>query len=215
MEACASSHHWRCWFAARGHTVRIIPAEFVKPFRPEGKNDAADAQAIAVAALQPTMRFAAIESVEQQAMLAWHSVREGWQQERTALMSRTRGLLAEFGLVIARSADRFVSALQLIEDVRLPDPVRAMLPEVREQLADLNLRLVRCDQQIATHARNSDVARRAGGEVLNNGRPVNDHVNRPGLRFHTTTRFNSRSARGPTMHQRTCLLSSLRICASV
>ena len=132
MEACASSHHWRCWFAARGHTVRIIPAEFVKPFRPEGKNDADDAQAIAVAALQPTMRFAAIESVEQQAMLAWHSVREGWQQERTALMSRTCGLLAEFGLVIARSADRFVSALQLIEDVRLPDPVRAMLVEVRE-----------------------------------------------------------------------------------
>jgi len=65
MEACASSHHWRCWFAARGHTVRIIPAEFVKPFRPEGKNDAADAQAIAVAARQPTMRFVAIESVEQ------------------------------------------------------------------------------------------------------------------------------------------------------
>ena len=62
----------------------------------------------------------------------WYSVREGWQQERTALMSRTRGLLAEFGVVIARSADRFVSALQLIEDVRLPDPVRAMLVEVRE-----------------------------------------------------------------------------------
>ncbi|WP_176332824.1 hypothetical protein [Caballeronia glathei] len=62
----------------------------------------------------------------------WYSVREGWQQERTALMNRTRELLAEFGVVIARSADRFVSALQLIEDVRLPDPVRAMLVEVRE-----------------------------------------------------------------------------------
>lgn len=162
MEACASSHHWGRWFAARGHTVRLILAGFVKPFRPEGKNDAADAQAIAVAARQPTMRFVAIESVEEQAMLAWHSVREGWQQERTALMNRTRGLLAEFGVVIARSSDRFVSALQLIEDVRLPDPVRAMLLEVREQLAGLNLRLVRCDKQIATHAKSSDVARRAG-----------------------------------------------------
>ena len=59
----------------------------------------------------------------------------------------------------ARSADRFLVALPtLIEDARLPDPVRAMLLEVREQLVALNLRLARCDQQIATHARNSDVA---------------------------------------------------------
>jgi len=65
MEACASSDHWGRWFAARGHAVRLFPVEFVKPFRPEGKNDTADAQAIAVAARQPTMRFVAIESVEQ------------------------------------------------------------------------------------------------------------------------------------------------------
>jgi transposase len=63
-------------------------------------------------------------------------VRNGWQEERTALLNRTRGLLAEFGVVIARSADRFFSALPiLIEDARLPDPVHAMLLEVREQLA--------------------------------------------------------------------------------
>jgi transposase len=169
MEACASSHHWGRWFAARGHTARLIPAEFVKPFRPGGKNDAADAEAIAIAARQPTMRFVAIKSIEQQAILAWHSVRNGWQEERTALMNRTRGLLAEFGVVIARSADRFFTALPiLIDDARLPDPVRAMLLEVREQLAALNLRLARCDQQIATHARSSDVARRAS-ELLGVG----------------------------------------------
>jgi transposase len=163
MEACGSSHHWARWFAARGHAARLIPAEFVKPFRPGGKNDAADAEAIAVAARQPTMRFVAIKSVEQQAILAWHSVRQGWQEERTALMNRTRGLLAEFGVVIARSADRLLSALPvLIEDAGLPDPVRAMLLEVREQLVALNLRLAGCDQQIAAHARCSDVARRAG-----------------------------------------------------
>jgi hypothetical protein len=115
------------------------------------------------------MRFVAIKSVEQQAILAWHSVRNGWQEECTALLNRTRGLLAEFGVVIARSADRFFSAFPiLIEDARLPDPVHATLLEVREQLAALNLRLARCDQQIATHARSSDVARRAG-ELLGVG----------------------------------------------
>jgi transposase len=85
MEACASSHHWGRWFAARGHVTRLIPAEFVKPFRPGGKNDTADAEATAVAARQPTMRFVAIKSVDQQAILAWHSVRQGWQEERTSL----------------------------------------------------------------------------------------------------------------------------------
>jgi transposase len=135
MEACGSSHHWGRWFAARGHTTRLIAAEFVKPFRLSGKNDAADAEAIAIAARQPTMRFVAIKSIEQQAILAWHSVRAGWQEERTALLNRTRGLLAEFGVVVARSADRLLGALPtLIEDIRLPDPVRAMLLEVREQL---------------------------------------------------------------------------------
>lgn len=57
------------------------------------------------------MRFVAIKLVDQQAILAWHGVRRGWQEERTSLLNSTRGLLTEFGVVIARSADRFLSAL--------------------------------------------------------------------------------------------------------
>jgi hypothetical protein len=84
-------------------------------------------------------------------------------------LNRTRGLLAEFGVVIARSADRFLGASpKLIGNARLPDPVHCMLLEVSEQLVALNLRLARCDQQIATHARNSNVTKRAG-ELLGVG----------------------------------------------
>jgi transposase len=80
-----------------------------------------------------------------------------------------RGLLAEYGVVIARSADRFLAALpKLSEDSRLPDPVRALLLEVREQFAALHARLARCDAQIAAHARNSSAARRAS-ELLGVG----------------------------------------------
>ena len=108
------------WFAARGHTARLIAAAFVTPFRKGGKNDTADAEAIAIAARQPTMRFVPIKTVDQQAILAWHSVREGWKEERTALLNRVRGLLAEYGVVIGRSADRFLVALpELIEDSAL------------------------------------------------------------------------------------------------
>lgn len=169
MEACGSAHHWGRWFAARGHTTRLIAGEFVVPFRKGGKNDTADAEAIAIAARQPTMRFVPIKTVDQQAILAWHSVREGWKEERTALLNRVRGLLAEYGVVIGRSADRFLAALPaLTEDSRLPDPVRALLLEAREQFTALHARLARCDARIAAHAKNSPVAQRAG-EVLGIG----------------------------------------------
>jgi transposase len=169
MEACGSAHHWGRWFAARGHTARLIAGEFVVPFRKGGKNDTADAEAIAIAARQPTMRFVPIKTVEQQAILAWHSVREGWKEERTALLNRMRGLLAEYGVVIGRSSDRFLAALpKLSEDSRLPDSLRALLLEAREQFTALHARLARCDARIAAHAKNSPVAQRAG-EVLGIG----------------------------------------------
>jgi transposase len=169
MEACGSAHHWGRWFAARGHAARLIAAAFVTPFRKGGKNDTADAEAIAIAAQQPTMRFVPIKTVDQQAILAWHSVREGWKEERTALLNRLRGLLAEYGVVVGRSATRFLVALpQLTEDRRLPDPVKSLLLEAREQLGALHARLARCDAQIAAHARNSPVAQRAG-ELLGVG----------------------------------------------
>jgi transposase len=169
MEACGSAHHWGRWFAARGHTARLIAAEFVVPFRKGGKNDTADAEAIAIAARQPTMRFVPIKTIDQQAILAWHSMREGWKEERTALLNRVRGLLAEFGIVIGRSSDRLLKELpRLTEDSRLPDGVHALLLDAREHFAALHDRLARCDAQIAAHARNSPAAQRAG-ELLGVG----------------------------------------------
>lgn len=169
MEACASSHHWGRWFAARGHTARLIAPEFVVAFRKGGKNDTADAEAVAIAARQPTMRFVPIKTAEQQTILAWHAMREGWKEERNALINRLRGLLAEFGVVIARSADRLLAELpRLTEDSRLPHLVQVLLLEAREQLAALAARLARCDAQIAAHAKDSAVAQRAG-ELLGIG----------------------------------------------
>ena len=156
MEACGSAHHWGRWFAARGHTARLIAAEFVQPFRKSSaaKNDRNDAEAIAIAARQPTMRFVAIKSVEQQSILAWHRMREGWKEERTALLNRLRGLLGEFGLWPSRSADKLIRALpSLSEDPRLSDGMRAIVMETQQQLSALHERLARCDHAIAQHVR--------------------------------------------------------------
>ena len=169
MEACGSAHHWGRYFAGRGHSARLIAAEFVVAFRQGGKNDGNDALAIAVAARQPTMRFVPIKTVEQQAILSWHRARSGFNDERTALINRLRGLLAEFGITIAQSSDRLFKALPgLSSDERVPPPVRALLMEAREQFAAIHARIERCDVEIAAHARDSAAAHRVR-EVLGVG----------------------------------------------
>lgn len=162
MEACASAHHWGRYFAARGHTVRLMAAEFVTAFRQGGKNDGNDALAIAVAARQPTMRFVTIKTVEQQAILSWHRARAGFIDERTALINRLRGLLAEFGIVIPRSSDRLLRALPLLaEDAHVPVPLRPLLLEARAQFEALAARIERCDVEIGVHVRADAAAQRA------------------------------------------------------
>jgi transposase len=169
MEACSSAHHWGRLLAARGHTVRLIAPAFVTPFRKSGKNDDNDAEAIAIAASQPTMRFVAVKSVEAQAILSWHRARQGWIEERCALINRLRGLLAEFGVVIARSAEQMRRALPaLVGSCTLPAPLQPLLLEAAEQLRSIDARLARCDAEVAAHARTDCAAQRLR-EVLGIG----------------------------------------------
>src|ERR1700693_2255439 len=138
MEACGGAHHWARELVRQGHTVRIIPAEFVRPFRKSGKNDANDAEAICTAVRQASMRFVAIKSVEQQAALCVHRLRQGLVEERTALLNRLRGLLTEFGVVAPLSPEKLRRELRhcLDEDkTNLPHTVRQL---VRDELVALD-----------------------------------------------------------------------------
>jgi transposase len=141
----------------------LIAAEHVAPFRMSkgAKNDRNDAQAILAAVVQPTMRFVSIKSVEAQAMLAVHTMRRGWNAERTALINRTRGLLAEFGIWLGRSASRLERALpELTDSETVPPRVRLLLRQARAQLAVLDQQIDDCDRQIHEHAKHSDAAQR-------------------------------------------------------
>ncbi|MCA0417584.1 MAG: IS110 family transposase [Proteobacteria bacterium] len=102
MEACGTSHHWARELAALGHTVRLMPPAYVKPYVKRGKTDAADAEAICEAVTRPTMRFVPVKSVEQQAALSLHRTRDLLVRQRTQLISMIRGLLAEFGIDIPK-----------------------------------------------------------------------------------------------------------------
>jgi transposase len=94
MEACGSAHHWARKLQGFGHTVRLMAPQFVKPYVKTNKSDAADAEAICEAVARPNMRLVPIKSVEQQAVLSMHRVREGFVKARTAQANQIRGLLS-------------------------------------------------------------------------------------------------------------------------
>jgi transposase len=163
MEACSSAHHWARTMRALGLEPRIMAAEFVQPFRKSraAKNDRNDAEAIAIAVRQAKLRFVAVKTVEQQARLTRHRLREGWKEERTALINRLRGVLAEFGLRIPRSAAALRRAMvEVVHDEKLPLAVREMVTISREHLALLDLRIHECDRAIAAACRQDPAAQR-------------------------------------------------------
>ncbi len=163
MEACSTAHYWARVCQALGLVPKLMAAEFVTPFRKRksAKNDRADAEAVGIAAQQPTMRFVSVKTEEQQARLAWHRMREGWKEERTALICRVRGLLLEFGYPIPNGAEAFRRGLVLsCEDSRLPVGLRQLLREAKLGLVQLDERMAKCDLEIALSARNDEDARR-------------------------------------------------------
>ena len=134
MEACSGAHHWGRRCLEYGLQPRLMAAQFVTPFRKSrtAKNDRNDAEAIATAARQGNMRFVPVKTVDQQVRLSCHRVREGYKVEGLSISNRLRGLLAEFGIVVAKSDQALRLALADL------DQQTALPPEMRELLRDLS-----------------------------------------------------------------------------
>jgi transposase len=99
MEACGGAHHWGRALAELGHEVRLMPPCYVKPYVKRNKTDGRDAEAICEAMQRPTMRFVAVKSKEQQAVMSLHRGRALMVRQRTQLVNWLRATLAEFGIV--------------------------------------------------------------------------------------------------------------------
>jgi transposase len=161
MEACASAHYWGRRFVAAGCQVRLINPRFVKPFVKGSKNDATDAEAIYEAATRPTMRFVPVKSTEQQDLQTLHRVRDRLVSQRTSLINHSRGLLAEYGIVLPQGAWRFAAqAPSVIAEAELSDLVRAIFSDLIDQLADVNRRIGMLDARIETICRSHPACRR-------------------------------------------------------
>jgi transposase len=164
MEACASAHYWGRKLAALGHTVRLIAPKYVKAYLKTNKNDARDAEAICEALLRPSMRFVALKSPEQQALLALHRLRQGMIDARTALVNQLRGLLGEFGVVVAVGRRRFEQALPRLiaqDSAEVPALLRETLEPMRLQMLGLNEQIARLDARIGAWHRQNEASARA------------------------------------------------------
>ncbi len=140
IEACASSHHWSRELQALGHTVRLMPPAYVKPYVKRQKNDAADAEAICEAVTRVNMRFVATKTPEQQSCLMLHRTRHLFIRQQTAVINAIRAHLAEFGIVapVGRNGVEELLAIDAdTNDQRIPGIARACLVALGSQLGVL------------------------------------------------------------------------------
>jgi len=174
METCGGAHHVARRLCLLGLDARLIAGHFVTPYRmagKSGKNDANDAAAICEAAGRPHMRFVPVKSAEQQGQLSVHRLREGYKAERTALINRIRGVLAEFGLVFPQSPEALRRVLaEVLEDAgnELTGIARLVLQRAHLHWIDLDLQMKWCEERIEAHVR-SDARAGQAAELLGIG----------------------------------------------
>jgi transposase len=163
IEACASSHHWSRELQALGHTVRLMPPAYVKPYVKRQKNDAADAEAICEAVRRPTLRFVETKTPEQQSCLMLHRTRHLLIRQQTAVINAIRAHLAEFGIVAPVGRNGVEELLKVVadpSDKRVPEIARACLAALGAQLRMLKAQILEFDRMIRAWHRSSEMSRR-------------------------------------------------------
>jgi transposase len=163
IEACASSHHWSRALQALGHTVRLMPPAYVKPYVKRQKNDMADAEAICEAVTRANMRFVPTKTPEQQSGLMLHRARHLFIRQQTAVINAIRAHLGEFGIVAPVGRNGVEELLEVVadpSDKRVPEIVRACLAALGAQLRRLKEQILEFDRMIRAWHRSSEMSLR-------------------------------------------------------
>lgn len=163
MEACCGAHHLGRLLSARGHQVRLMSPEYVRPYVKAQKNDDRDAEAIAEAASRPTMRFVTLKSEDQLDMQTLHRVRERLVGERTSLMNQMRAILLERGIVVPQGrAKLWLKVKELLDGGcdMLAQRMRLLISDMVEQWSRLDERIGKFDAEFVDQAKNDAAVRR-------------------------------------------------------
>ena len=163
MEACGGSHFLGRALREQGHDVRLMPAQYVKPYVKTNKNDYIDAEAIAEAVTRPTMRFVPIKTDDQLDLQSLHRVRERWVVRRTAVINQIRGLLLERGITIRKGRQHLEASLpRILEDAdnKLSGALRVLLTQLQIEMQYLHRQIEESDKLIVRIASELEPCRR-------------------------------------------------------
>ncbi|KZK96701.1 Transposase IS116/IS110/IS902 family protein [Pseudovibrio sp. Ad5] len=162
MEACATAHFWGREIAKLGHEVKLIPPVYVKPFVKRQKNDTNDAEAIAEAAVRPTMRFVAVKSADQQGLGTVFRSRDLLVRQRTQLMNSLRAHLAEFGIVSAKGTEAFKALIAAAHSAKtsLPDDVWEIMGLYVSGIAECTTKITVLEKKIKLRTRQDRLTKR-------------------------------------------------------
>lgn len=163
IEACASSHYWSRELQAIGHTVRLMPPAYVRPYVKRQKNDMADAEAICEAVTRANMRFVPTKTPEQQSGLTLHRTRHLFMRQQTSVINAIRAHLAEFGIVAPvgrRGVEELLCVVADPNDKRLPEIVRASVAALASQLLSLKKQILDFDRMIMAWHRSNQTSKR-------------------------------------------------------
>jgi transposase len=163
MEACSGAHFLARALMAQGHQVRMMPAQYVRPYVKTNKNDFIDAEAIAEAVQRPNMRFVPLKTHEQLDLQAIHRVRERWMSRRTSLINQIRALLLERGITVPRGPENLRQVLpEILADAEnsLSGMLRALISDLQDEWKCLELNIERTNEQISNVARTDEACQR-------------------------------------------------------
>jgi transposase len=163
MEACCGTHHLGRQIVAQGHAVRLMSAEYVRPYVKAQKNDDRNAEAIAEAATRPTMRYVGIKSEAQLEVQSLHRVRGRLVAERTALINQLRALMLERGITVPQGRcklERHLPEILSNESNGLGPRLRRLIEDMREEWRSIDRRIKGFNDELAQRARNEEAAER-------------------------------------------------------
>ena len=163
MEACGTAHHWARGLSALGHTVKLMPPTYVKPYVKRSKNDAADAEAICEAVNRPTMRFVPVKDEAQQAVLMLHKTRDLLTRQKTMLINALRSHCAEYGIIVSKGVQniqKLVEKISAEEHSAFPKLANITVQLLIEQLEALEARRQHLEEELKHWHCNNEISQR-------------------------------------------------------